>query len=183
MNPRTSVVAERQRPLRARYAEDPREAITTKRVRSVHSAARDPFHGAVEAIGGYRPTRWAFGQDAKVGGYDDLPNSGHLLCAALAACQDSVIRMIADHLGIGISHLEVEVTGQVDCRGCLNIDNQVRTGFFAMDVQVTLQTAPGTDDGLVRLLQDMAERLCVNLDTLRHGVPVSVSFRQPSVTG
>ena len=179
----TSVVAERQRPLRARYGQDPGEAITVKRVRSVHSAAHDPFHGAVEVIGDYPPTRWEFGQDAKVGGYDDMPNTGHLLCAALAACQDNVIRMIADHLGIGISHLDVEVTGQVDCRGCLNIDNQVRAGFLGMDVQVTLVVAPGTDGGLVRLLRDMAERLCVNLDTLRHGVPVAVSFRQPSVTG
>jgi uncharacterized OsmC-like protein len=177
----TSVVAERQRPLRASYAQDPAEAITIKRVRSVHSAAPDPFHGAVEAIGGYPPARWEFGQDAKVGGYDDLPNTGHLLCAALAACQDNVIRMIADHLGIGIRHLEVEVTGRVDCRGCLNIDDQVRTGFFAMDVQVKLETAPGTDDGLIRLLQELAERLCVNLDTLRHGVPVTVSFQQPSM--
>jgi hypothetical protein len=80
------------------------------------------------------------------------------------------------------SHLQVEVTGQVDCRGCLNIDHQVRTGFFAMDVQVRLETAPGTDDGLIRLLQELAERLCVNLDTLRHGVPVTVSFQQPSLT-
>jgi uncharacterized OsmC-like protein len=178
----TSVVAERQRPLRARYSQDPGEAITTKRVRSLHSAARDPFHGAVEVIGDYPPTRWAFGQDAKVGGDDDLPNTGHLLCAALAACQDNVIRMIADHLGIGIGYLEVEVTGQVDCRGCLNIDDQVRIGFAGMDVRVTLEVAAGADDGLVRLLQEMAERLCVNLDTLRRGVPVTVSFRQPSVT-
>lgn len=178
----TSAVAERQRPLRVRYGENPGEAITTKRVRSVHAAARDPFHGAVEAVGDYPPGRWEFGQDAKVGGYDDLPNTGHLLCAALAACQDNVIRMIADHLGIGISHLEVEVTGQVDCRGCLNIDDQVRVGFFGMDVRVTLEVAPGTDDRLVQLLREMAERLCVNLDTLRHGVPVTMSFRQTSVT-
>ena len=90
--------------------------------------------------------------------------------------------MIADHLGIGIAHLDVEVTGQVDCRGCLNIDNQVRVGFSGMDVQVTLEVTPGADDGLIRLLREMAERLCVNLDTLRHGVPVAVSFRQPSMT-
>jgi uncharacterized OsmC-like protein len=134
----------------------------------------------VEVIGDYPPTRWDFGQDAKVGGYDDLPNTGHLLCVALAACQDNVIRMIADHLGVSISHLDVQVTGQVDC---LDIDDQVRVGFSSMDVQVTLETAPGTDDRLVGLLQAMAERLCVNLDTLRHGVPVSVSFRQPPVTG
>jgi uncharacterized OsmC-like protein len=181
MSPGTSVVAERQRPLRTRYTNDPAEAITTKRVRSVHAAACDPFHGAVEAVGEYPPTRWEFGQDDKVGGYDDLPNTGHLLCAALAACQDNVIRMIADHLGITISHLDVEVTGQVDCRGCLNIDDQVRVGFFGMDVQVTLEVAPDTGDALVEVMRQLAERLCVNLDTLRRGVPVTVSFRQRSV--
>jgi hypothetical protein len=57
-----SVVAERQRPLHARYVQNPSEAITTKSERSVHAAARDPFHGAVEAIGDDPAARWEFGQ-------------------------------------------------------------------------------------------------------------------------
>lgn len=177
MNRVDSLVALRQRPLRARYREEPAEAVTIKRVRSVQAAASDPVHGAVEAVGPYPATRWEFGTDYKVGGYDDLPNSGHLLCAALAACEDNTIRMVADRLGIRIIDLTVEVTGQVDCRGCLAMGPQVPVGFRGLDVQVRLQVADGTDERLVGLLQQVSEQLCVNLDTLKRGTPITISYQ------
>ncbi len=90
-----SLVANRQAPLQAGYRKDPAAAITVKHVRTVHEAAIDALHGAVDVLAPVPPTRWEFGQDAKGGGYDDLPNSGHLLCAALASCQDNIIRMTA----------------------------------------------------------------------------------------
>ena len=46
-------------------------------------------------------------------------------------------------------------------------------------MQVTLEAAPGTGDGLVWLPREMTERLRINLDTLQYGVPVTVTFRQP----
>lgn len=173
-----SLVADRQAPLRARYREDPAAAVTVKHVRTVHGAATDPLHGAVAALAPVPPTTWAFGQDAKVGGYDDLPNSGHLLCAALAACQDNIIRMIADRLGVRITHLEVEAIGRVDTRGCLAMEDRVPVGFTDIDLRVYLQAADGTDERLLTALRQSAERYCVTLDTLRRGVPVTLSYPQ-----
>ena len=176
-SPEGSTVAMRQRPLQARYRRDPATARTVKRVRTVHEAASDALHGAVEAYGGpFEATRWRFGTDAKVGGFDDLPNSGHLLCAALAACGDNTLRMLADRLDVELTALTVDVVGHVDCRGCLAVDPDARVGFDRIDMEVRLEVAPGTDPRLCTLLEETAEQLCVVLDTLRRGVPVHVSY-------
>jgi uncharacterized OsmC-like protein len=169
-----SVVAERQAPLRRVYTEATEEAITSKRVRTVETADTDAWHGTV-APAGYPEVSWRYGIDSKIGGYDDLPNPGHVLCAALAACVESTVRMIADHLGVGIERLEVEVAGDVDVRGCLAIERSVRPGFRQLRCEIHLEPDPRASERLVRLVLDQAEQLCVTLDTLRNGVPVELS--------
>jgi uncharacterized OsmC-like protein len=170
----TPTLRERQATLRAKIARDPAEAISTKRVRSAPSANTDAVHGTVYAVD-HEGCSWAYGIDESVGGFDDLPNPGHLLCAALAACLDSAIRMIADNAGVTIEHLSVDVVGDADVRGCLAIDRDVRPGFRKIDCRVDLRLAPESDPRWAGRLIDKAERLCVTLDTLRNGVPISVS--------
>ena len=122
-----SIVSVRQAPLRRLYADHPREALTSKKART--SAARvpasDPFHGEVE-IGEGHGTSLRFGLDRHVGGLHDAPNPGDLLCAALAACADGAIRMVADLLAVRLTALEVEVCGELDVRGCLGAGRDVR---------------------------------------------------------
>ncbi len=170
-----SVVAEKQAPLRSSYTQDPAEALTRKHART--SASRisptDPFHGEVEIGRGYG-TSLQYGLDRYVGGLHDLPNPGDILCAALAACQDGTIRMVADLLGIRLEELEVEVSGELDVRGALAVDPDVRVGFEALDCRVRLRAAPGTGPRRVERLVAAAERYCVNMDTLRGGVRVEV---------
>jgi uncharacterized OsmC-like protein len=120
------------------------------------------------------------GSDHAVGGDHDLPNPGDLLCAALAVCGDGSIRMIADLLDIPILDLRVEVTGDVDIRGCLAIDRSVRVGFRSMTCRVQLRVPSDIDPKRVSTLQKQAEQSCVNLDTLRSGVPVGLTFHVES---
>src|SRR6266487_6017596 len=110
-----SEVRDRQRPLRALYREQPTEAMSAKwaRTSSATIAIGDPFHGEVEVGCGYGAT-FRYGLDRKVGGLHDLANPGDLLCATLAACLDSTIRMIADLLAVELEDLSVEVSGDVD---------------------------------------------------------------------
>ncbi len=172
---RESVVRERQEPLRELYAEHPEEAITFKRVRAVSAPDSDAMHGRVVATAPeYDDLVWRYGTDRKLGGPHDAPNGGELLCAALAACMDNSFRLIADHLGVELLDLEVEVTGDVDVRGCMAIDPGVRPGFRWLAVGARIEPAAGTDPRLVDALASSAERLCVTLDTLRDGVPVEV---------
>ena len=176
VRPRVSTVGERQAPLRAAYAERPQDALTRKSARTTSAtvAATDPFHGEVVVGSGYGTTL-RYGLDHHVGGLHDAPNPGDLLCAALAACQDGAIRMIADLLGVALVALEVEVTGEVDARGCLGADPDVRVGFEALECTVSLRAEPGTDPRRVEMVVAAAERFCVNLDTLRDGIAVTTT--------
>lgn len=170
-----SIVLKRQEPLRARYKRNPADAVTAKHGKTRGTEGVDPLHGVV-AAGDDHEIVSRYGIDDAIGGLDDAPNPGDLLCAALAACEDSTIRMVADVLGVAIERLEVEVVGDVDVRGCLAIDRSVKVGFRSFVCTVNLKVAPDTDPQRAAALREQAERLCVNLDTLRSGAPVTLAF-------
>jgi len=136
----------------------------------------DPFHGMVVPGSQDYGVVWPFGIHRAVGGDHDGPNPGDLLCAALAACLDSTIRIIANRLAIDIAALEVDVSAEVDVRGTLVVDRAVPVGFQQMRYQVTIQTAEGTDQQLVEKLLAAAEQSCVNLHTLRSGVAIELGI-------
>src|SRR5690606_21626049 len=102
-------VRERQDPLRERYRTAPDEAAITDRARTVGGVGTDPFHGFVVPGSEDSGVEWPFGIHRAVGGYHDAPNPGDVLCAALAVCLDSTIRMIADRLGVTLTSLAVDV--------------------------------------------------------------------------
>ena len=168
-------VAHMHRDLRARYTERPEEAISSKWARTSSSRipAGDAAHGEVEVGRGYGVSL-DYALDEKVGGLSDGPNPGDLLCAALAACEDGTIRMVAGLLGVQLEQLEVEVCGDLDVRGTLGIDPNIRVGFSELDCSVRLDVAPGTDPRAARRLMAAAKRFCVNLDTLKGGAAVRV---------
>jgi len=165
-------VRQRQDPLRKRYQVAPAEASITDRARTTGGVDSDPFHGRVRAGSKDHGSAWPFGIHPAVGGFGDAPNPGDVLCAALAACLDSTLRMIAERLGIALTSLEVEVTAEVDVRGTLLVDKDVPVGFQAMTCRVDVQAVPGTDPRLLKKLIAASENSCVVLQTLRSGVSV-----------
>jgi uncharacterized OsmC-like protein len=184
-----NLVQQRQAPLRDRYRKSPAEAWITDSAKTVNACDGDEFHGAVvPANADGTPLR--FGIHHAVGGDHDRPNPGDLLCAALAACLDSTLRMLAAHLGVGLQSLEVEVAAECDVRGCLMVERTVPTGFQRMRCEVRLRPVEGVDDDKLRKLLAAAEASCVILQTLRNGVAVQTQLlgaeetapRKPTVT-
>jgi uncharacterized OsmC-like protein len=168
---RESLVQRRQDPLRARYRSAPAEAWITDSAETISGCGGDPFHGVVvPANSADAPVQ--FGIHRAVGGFHDYPNPGDLLSAALAACFDSTLRMIADHLGIRLESLEVKVDGECDVRGCLLVERGVPVGFQRMRCGVKLQTKDPIDEATIKMLLAAAEHSCVVLQTLRNGVAV-----------
>jgi len=172
----TDEVRSRQEPLRARYRDTPEAARITDRAVTTGSDLSDPWHGAVKPGSEDHGATWPQGVHRAVGGFHDAPNPGDILCAALATCLDSTIRLIADRLGVTLEKLEVEVTADVDVRGTLVVRRDVLVGFQSMRCHVDMQPAAGTDPKLVKKLLRGAEYSCVNLHTLRNGVPVEANF-------
>jgi uncharacterized OsmC-like protein len=99
-----------------------------------------------------------------------------MLCAALAACQDSEVRMVANRLGIELIALEVRVTAQVDVRGALGMEAQVPVGFQSMTCDVHLEVKEGTPAKLLDVLRSAAQRCCVVQQTLHQPPPVTTRF-------
>jgi uncharacterized OsmC-like protein len=172
-----SIVKQRQDPLREHYRSAAEEARIADHARTIDDRA-DPFHGAV-VLGEGLGSQWPFGIHRAVGGYHDGPNPGDMLCAALASCLDSTIRMVADRLEVPIKSLEVDVSAEVDVRGTLLVDRTVPVGFQDIDCRVRLQPAPDSDPTKLRLLYAAAEHSCVVLQTLRHGVQVRARVEAP----
>ena len=171
----TSIVRQRQAPLRDRYLEHPDEAITVKHARTISAPELDCLHSVVSPGKGY-DTSWNLGIDRTVGGYQDAPNPGDVLCAALASCMDGMVRMVADIMAIHLTDVSVEVIGDVDVRGTMAIEPSAPIGFRSMQCAVHIQAPAGTEQRQINALRATAERLCVNLQTLRAGVPVDVTW-------
>jgi uncharacterized OsmC-like protein len=165
----------RQAPLRQAYTDDPGSAARTLRVRGGSSDLGDPLH-VVVAPDSAPGVTFRSGAHPAVGGDGDAPCSADLLLAALAACQEVTLRMVAANMGIDIEELEVTAEGDWDPRGTLAMGREFPVGLTAVRIH-SRAVVRGDERGerAERLLRS-AERYCVVLDTLRHGVPVEATF-------
>ena len=176
MNSHTpGLVKQRQDPLRERYRTEPQEAFIVDGATTTQNGSEDAFHSLVVPGKGY-DLLWRAGIHRAVGGYHDLPNPGDILCAALASCFDSTLRMIADRLAIPIAFLEVDVQAEVDVRGTLLVDREVSVGFQRMNCRVRLEPEVNIPVDELKILIAAAEHSCVVLQTLRKGVPVQMQL-------
>jgi uncharacterized OsmC-like protein len=116
-----------------------------------------------------------------VGGDGDVPCSADLLLAALAACQETALRMVAANMGIDLEELEVSAEADWDPRGTLAVGRQLHIGLTA--VRTHARAVVRGDEGQERAqrLLRSAERYCVILAPLRDGVPVDCSFTLETV--
>lgn len=169
-------VREQQNPLIKLYKKSPEEAKVTDHARTTGANLSDPFYGKVESGSENHGIIWEFGVHMGVGGPQDKPVPGDILCTALATCLDSTIRLIANRLGISLEKLEVDVSANVDLRGTLVVDREVPVGFQSMECEVNIKGKKGTDPTQIKKLLKAAEYSCVVIQTLRSGVPVETSI-------
>ncbi|MFT7186532.1 MAG: putative OsmC-like protein [Pseudohongiellaceae bacterium] len=174
MNDQLIVMAERQAPLAKIYLQDPKQAMITDSASSqcMQTEITDPLHGKVTAGGLTIP----IAVHSAVGGNSDGAVPGDLLCAALASCIDSTIRIVANRLGLILNSLEVSVTAEVDVRGTLCLQPEVPVGFQAMHLSVLLGAKKGTNQKLISALFQGAERSCVILQTLKSALQITTQF-------
>ena len=167
-------VRELQTPIREHYKKDPQSAQIRLKVRSLQADLSDPLHCAAQPVS-TPDTNWRSGAHPAVGGTGDVPCSGDLLLGALAACQETTIRMVAANMGIELASLQVEIEADWDARGTMAMGDYP-IGLTAIRSR-TRATVPQDVKGerADRLLRS-AEKYCVVLNTLRNGVPVESDF-------
>lgn len=168
------VMRDRQLPLYEQYRKQPETAwITDHAHTSTRFDPRDPMRGHV--VMGPEPVgELPIALHSAIGGDSRLPVPGDLLCAALATCIDSTLRVVANRLDLELELLEVTVDADVDVRGTLLVDPEVPVAFQQMRADVRLRAVEGSDPRRVAILGRAAEHSCVVLQTLRGGVDVDI---------
>jgi uncharacterized OsmC-like protein len=166
-----------QRPLRVRYEREPSAAQIVLRVRSGQSDLADPLHCAVETEGANVTVR--SGAHPLVGGDGDVACSGDLLLAALAACQETTLRMVAANMGIDVTSLEVTATADWDARGTLAMPG-APIGLRNIRCHTKVVVAEDERGERAARLLRSAEKYCVILNTLRDGTSVESTFELAS---
>ncbi len=165
-----------QAPIRESFKRDPSSADIKLTVGSAPSDLADPLHCSISPESA-RDVVWHSGAHPAVGGSGDVPCSADLLLGALAACQETTLRMVAANLGIELESLQVRVTGDWDPRGTLAMGKEFPIAITGIRCRTTVRIKGDfRGDRADRFLRS-AEKYCVVLNTLRNGVPVNSTFQ------
>lgn len=171
--PTPETLKARQSTLKQGYRDDPDSALLTSAVESTTPATDDHDPTRVRiTVDSPAKTVLEIGAHVAVGGEDDLPCSGDIFLASLAACQEITIRMVASAMGLTLNRLDVRVEGDWDVRGTLAVARDTPIGFTAIRVLVDIDV-DASDDQRARLLKS-AERYCVVSQTLKNPPPVEL---------
>ncbi len=167
-------VRQQQAPLKERLRQQPEQARITDTVESLPSDLRDPTRVRAGRTG--EPAfEIAIGLHRVAGGDGMLPCPGDVLAAALVACQELTLRMVAANMGIDLESVHVKVTSHADLRGTLALDRQTKVGAQKLEVATHVRVRDGDPERARRLLA-AAERYCSTLDTLRNPPEISTTF-------
>lgn len=174
LNNFTSLMRNRHAVLLGNYGDKPDQAWITDVATTGQGSAciRDPLHSDVDVAGVNIP----IGVHTAVGGDGDAPVPGELLCAALASCMDSTLRLIANRLSIVLTHLEVIVSAEIDVRGTLRFVPDIPVAFQKIHLSVDIETEPGTKPEMVSALLIAAETSCVIMQTLKSPPEITTQF-------
>jgi uncharacterized OsmC-like protein len=168
-------VRARQAPIRERYRDDPDSAPQVLRVTGGGGDLADPLHCVIspDSVPG---AVFRAGAHPAVGGDGDVPCSADLLLAALAACQETTVRMVAANMGIDLEELEVSVEADWDPRGTLAMGKEFPIGLTGIRAHTRVVVGEDERGERAERLLRSAERYCVVLGTLRAGLPVECTF-------
>jgi uncharacterized OsmC-like protein len=129
------------------------------------------------AAGGEDTTRSAefkidAGEPAILLGDDAGPNPAEHLLHALAACLTTSIVYVAAARKVELTSVDSTITGDMDVRGALGVDDEPRNGFTRIDVSFRV-TGNAPDEKLREVVERAQQRSAV-YDIVTNGVPVAV---------
>ena len=153
-----------QEPLKARYREQPQEALVTLR------AAGELGPGVTCSVQTGRALAEA-GLHPASGGDGLSLCSGDMLLEALVACAGVTLRAVSTSLGIEVRSGRVRAEGDLDFRGTLGVDRAAPVGFSAIRLSFDLDT--DADAATLATLERLTERYCVVYQTLAGGPALS----------
>lgn len=131
----------------------------------------DGFYGATQELNHAEPHTYDSDHPAVLVGADSGPTGPEFLLHALAACLTGGIANVAAARGVTLTEVSCTVEGDIDLRGILGLDENVRNGFSA--IRVTFHVR-GDDPGALRDVVERSAARSAVLDVLTNGVPVRI---------
>ena len=168
-----SVVHQRHILLSDKYRIDAASALITDAAEVIGIDLYDPFRTTV-SINNKMKVPFKIGVHRAVGGDHDFPNPGDLLCASLASCFESTLRLISNKLGIELFETKIRATAQVDVRGTLMIDKSVPVEFQSMHIDALI-IAKNANEKLLNTLIKGAKHSCIVYQTIKKGIPSTLN--------
>jgi uncharacterized OsmC-like protein len=129
------------------------------------------FHGAMQELAHVESRTYEADHPAILVGKDRAPTPVEFVLHALAACLTAGIANIAAARGVQLDEVTSTVEGDVDLRGLLGLDPEVRNGFQQIRVSFRLR---GDDPDALRRVLDQSKARSAVLDMLTTAVPVSI---------
>jgi uncharacterized OsmC-like protein len=117
---------------------------------------------------------WVFDADhpALLVGKDNGPTPVEFLLHSLAACLTAGLANIAAARGVTLTSVRTTVEGDIDLNGILGLDPEVRNGYQAITVRMTVE-----GDAPAETLRDLVERSRARsavYDVITSQVPVTI---------
>ena len=158
------------------YEKDPKEAI----VQDVGETSSEFVPGSTHLYsqvqaGSYGLPRISLGSHEKIGGNGEFPNPGELLCASIAACFDSCVRLISCRLGVELQHLAVKAVAEVDVRGTLKMKADVPVAFQTISLDVSITAHPEVPVITLEAILKAAEESCIVMQTIKSAPEISIT--------
>lgn len=155
-----------QAPLKQKYKTDPGSALVTLKasgkIGKSLSCKVDTGKAMVEA--GLHPA---------TGGSGLQVCSGDMLLEALVACAGVTLNTVATAIELDLADATLTAEGDLDFRGTLGVSKETPVGFREIRLHCELDT-DATEEEIATLMK-LTERYCVVYQTLKNGVPVTVS--------
>lgn len=109
-------------------------------------------------------------EPASLGGGNTAANPVEVLLASLGACQAITYRAVASLTGIQLDNVTIKVKGQLDLRGFLGLDENVRPGYENIEFNTVIESDESEEK--LNTLIAQVEKLCPVLDIISKPVPV-----------
>ncbi len=160
--------------LQKKYEENPSSALITDSAEVIGKNLHDPFRTTV-SINRELHVPFKIGVHRAVGGDHDFPNPGDMLCATLASCLESTLRMVANRHNITLTKTRVLVSAKVDVRGTLRMNITTPVEFQSMHVDLEV-IAKGINKKTLNTLIQGTKRSCIIYQTLKKGTPITINI-------
>lgn len=104
--------------------------------------------------------------------HDRAATPTEIVLAALASCLTGGVAAVAQHRGIRLRSVRSTVEGDIDVRGILGMDPEIRNGFSA--IRVTFEIDADASDEDIRALVAQSQKRSAMFDILTNPTNVAV---------